>query len=247
MPHANVEAAVDILRQLGFPRAQLNERSGLVLLAILDLTPKRSWAAASAPLMGITPIMDWIAELYGKKYAPNTREMVRRQTMHQFMQAGLVLYNPDEPTRPVNSPRAVYQVSPEALTLLRAFGTRKWNTQLTAYLSEQEGLAARYAQEREFQRVPVTIADGKVIHISPGEHSLLIKAIVEEFAERFVPGGRLIYVGDTGDKLGYFDEALLTGLGVQVDSHGKMPDVVLYYPDRNWLLLVESVTRAFPD
>lgn len=147
MPHANVVAAIDILRQLGFPRAQLNERSGLVLLAILDLTPKKGWAAVSAPLMGITPIMDWIAERYDKKYAPNTRETVRRQTIHQFVLAGLVLYNPDEPTRPVNNPRAVYQVSPEALTLLRTFGTRKWDKQLTAYLSEQEGLAARYAQE----------------------------------------------------------------------------------------------------
>lgn len=67
MPHANVEAAIDILQQLGFPRAQLNERSGLVLLAVLDLTPEKSWATVSAPLVGITPIMDWIAEHYGKK------------------------------------------------------------------------------------------------------------------------------------------------------------------------------------
>lgn len=246
MPHANVEAAIDILQQLGFPRAQLNQRSGLVLLAVLDLTPEKSWATVSAPLVGITPIMDWIAEHYGKKYAPNTRETVRRQTMHQFMQAGLVLYNPDEPTRPVNSPHAAYQVTPEALALLRTFGTRTWDSQLTAYSSEQEGLAARYAQERELQRIPVTIADDKVIHISPGEHSLLIKAVVEEFAARFVPGGRLVYVGDTGDKLGYFDEKLLTDLGVRVDHHGKMPDIVLYYPERDWLLLVESVTSHGP-
>jgi len=246
MPHRNTESAIDILRQLGFPRAQLNERSGLILLAVLDLTPEKRWSAASDPLMGITPIMDWIAQHYAKKYAPNTRETVRRQTMHQFMQAGLVLYNPDEPTRPVNSPRAVYQVSPEALSLLRSFGARKWDTQLAAYLSEQEGLAVRYAKERDLQRVPITVAGGEVIHISPGEHSLLIKAIVEEFAERFVPGGKLVYVGDTGEKLGYFDEHLLGKLGVRVDSHGKMPDVVLYYPERNWLLLVESVTSHGP-
>jgi adenine-specific DNA-methyltransferase len=246
MPHEKAEAAVEILRQLGFPRGQLNERSGLVLLAILNLMPKKQWRSASNPLIGITPIMDWIAEHYSKKYAPNTRETVRRQTMHQFMQAGLVLYNPDDALRPVNSPHAVYQVSPEALSLLRTYGTGKWDAQLAAYMSEQTGLVARYAQERDLQRIPVTILDGKVIHISPGEHSLLIKAIVEEFAERFVPGGRLVYVGDTGDKLGYFDERLLNELDVQVDSHGKMPDVVLYYPERNWLLLAESVTSHGP-
>lgn len=96
MPYPHVEAAVDILRQLGFPRAQLNERSGLALLAILDLTPEKAWKAASDPLMGITPIMDWVADHYGKKYKPNTRETVRRQTMHQFMQAGHAVGEPAE-------------------------------------------------------------------------------------------------------------------------------------------------------
>ncbi len=59
-------------------------------------------------------------------------------------------------------------------------------------------------------------------------------------------GGTLIYAGDTGEKMGYFDHALLHRLGVDVDSHGKMPDVVLYYPKKNWLLLVECVTSHGP-
>jgi hypothetical protein len=244
--HKHIDNATDFLRQLGFPRAQLNERSALVLLAVLDLTRTRRWKNAGNPLMGITPIMDWLSTHYGKHYAPNTRETVRRQTMHQFMQAGLVLYNPDDPSRPVNSPRAVYQVSPEALALVRTYGSRTWGAQLDAYMSEQKGLAARYAQERDLQRIPVTIGDGKTIQISPGEHSLLIKAIIEEFAPRFVQGGQLIYAGDTGEKMGYFDRDLLRKLGVEVDSHGKMPDVVLFYPDKHWLLLVESVTSRGP-
>jgi len=56
----------------------------------------------------------------------------------------------------------------------------------------------------------------------------------------------LIYAGDTGDKWGYFDAVLLSKLGVNVDAHGKMPDVVLHYPERNWLLLIESVTSHGP-
>ena len=39
---------------------------------------------------------------------------------------------------------------------------------------------------------------------------------------------------------------LLTELGVNVDSHGKMPDVVLDCPKRNWLFLIESVTSHGP-
>lgn len=79
------------------------------------------------PLMGITPIMDWAREHYRKEYAPNTRETVRRQTMHQFMDAGIALYNPDQPDRPVNSPKAVYQIEPATLELLRNFGTKAWH------------------------------------------------------------------------------------------------------------------------
>ena len=241
-----IEAAHQIIIALGLPRAQQNERSALCLLALLNLTPGEAWADAKKPLVGITPIMDWAREHYGKEYAPNTRETFRRQTMHQFCDAGIALYNPDKPDRPVNSPKAVYQIEPTALALLRTFGTPAWHDSLTDYLAKRETLVARYAKEREQNRIPVEIAPGKEITLSPGEHSELIRAIIEDFAPRFAPGSVLVYAGDTGDKWGYFDAPLLAGLGVDVDSHGKMPDVVLHFTAKNWLLLVESVTSHGP-
>lgn len=241
-----IKAALQIIVWLGLPRAQLNERSALCLLALLDLTPGKAWADAEAPLVGITPIMEWAREHYGKEYAPNTRETFRRQTMHQFCDAGIALCNPDSPERPVNSPKTVYQIEPAALALLRTFGTPAWHEGLTAYLAERETLVARYAKEREQNRIPVQIALDKTISLSPGEHSELIRAIIEEFAPRFAPGSVLVYAGDTGDKWSHFDEPLLAGLGVDVDSHGKMPDVVLHYTAKDWLLLVESVTSHGP-
>lgn len=241
-----IEAAHQIIISLGLPRAQQNERSALSLLALLNLTLGKPWAKAENPLVGITPIMDWAREHYGKEYAPNTRETFRRQTMHQFCDAGVALYNPDKPDRPVNSPKAVYQIEPAALTLLRTFGTPQWHDSLTAYLTGRETLVAKYAKEREQNRIPVEIAPGKEITLSPGEHSELIRAIIEDFAPRFAPGSVLVYAGDTGDKWGYFDAVLLAELGVDVDSHGKMPDVVLHFTEKNWLLLVESVTSHGP-
>ena len=242
----HIRAAHQILVSLGLPRAQQNERSALCLLALLNLTPGKSWPQAANPLVGITPIMDWAREHYDKEYAPNTRETVRRQTMHQFCDAGIALYNPDQPTRPVNSPKAVYQIEPAALSLLRTFGTPAWHDALMDYLAGRETLVARYAKAREQNRIPVRIAPGKEITLSPGEHSGLIRAIIEEFAPRFAPDSVLVYAGDTGDKWGYFDAPLLADLGVDVGSHGKMPDVVLHYTARNWLLLVESVTSHGP-
>jgi hypothetical protein len=241
-----IDEALNVLLSMGLPKAQQNERSALSLLALLNLSPDKEWSEAEDLLMGITPIMDWMQKHYKKTYAPNTRETVRRQTMHQFIEAGIVLYNPDIPDRPVNSPKAVYQIEPQTLKLLRSFGTEKWRNNLAEFLSQRETLSERYANEREQNRVPVQITKGKRIKLSPGEHSELIRAVIEDFGPRFAPESILVYAGDTGDKWGYFDAALLTEIGVEVDAHGKMPDVVLYYAKRNWLLLVESVTSHGP-
>ncbi|WP_405081727.1 BsuBI/PstI family type II restriction endonuclease [Paenibacillus chitinolyticus] len=242
--HPNIGGALEILRSLGLPRAQLNERSALCLLAILNLTADKTWSEAENPLIAITPMMEFSRVHYGKEYAPNTRETFRRQTIHQFIDAGISLYNPDKPTRAVNSPKAVYQIEPEALKLIKLFGTSRWESALEAYLATRQTLVERYAKEREQNRLPVQIAPGKQIMLSQGEHSELIKAIIEDFAARYVPGGILIFAGDTGGK--YFDMDLLNNLGVTVDSHGKMPDVVIYYPEKDWLLLIESVTSHGP-
>lgn len=228
------------------PRGQQNERSALCLLALLNLTPRKKWAQAENPLIGITPIMDWARKHYRREYAPNTRETFRRQSMHQFVDAGIALYNPDKPDRPVNSPKAVYQIEPATRELLRSFGAKAWHDKLADYLAHRETLVAKYAKQRKQNRIPVQIARGKKITLSPGEHSELIRAIIEEFGPRFAPGSALVYAGDTGEKWGYFDAALLAELGVDVDLHGKMPDVVLHDAKRNWLLLVESVTSHGP-
>jgi len=215
-------------------------------LALLKLNPEKTWQQAENPLIGITPMMEFSRKHYGSDYAPNTRETFRRQTIHQFVEAGIALYNPDRPGRPVNSPKAVYQVSPETLALLKTFGTKEWEPSLKRYLSTKKTLSQIYAKERKQKLIPVRIAPGHKIKISPGKHSELIKAIVENFAPRFAPGAVLVYVGDTGEKWSFFNEELLAKLGVTVDSHGKMPDVVLYYAEKDWVLLVESVTSHGP-
>src|SRR3990172_8151477 len=140
-----IREALEILQSLGFPRKQLNERSVLTLLSLLNLKPDDVWESARDPLMGITPMMEFFAEHYGKQYAPNTRETVGRQTVHQFLQAALVVPNPDKPSRPTNSPKAVYQIETSALKLLREFGKANWDKRLSEYLRTVETLEKLYA------------------------------------------------------------------------------------------------------
>ncbi|EPB4438227.1 BsuBI/PstI family type II restriction endonuclease [Enterobacter hormaechei] len=241
-----IEQALDVLRQLGMPRAQINERSALTLLALLDLHPDGEWEKIERPMLGVTPIMDWCRDVYGKEYAPNTRETFRRQTLHQFCDGGIAIYNPDKPERPVNSPKACYQIAPELHTVLLNYGSAKWETALKEHMGNVPTLVEQYAMARKMEMVPLKLNDGTELELSPGAHSQLIKDIIVEFGPRFAPEAEVIYIGDTGAKEDHFRKDRLAELGVNVDRKGKLPDVVLYWQKRNWLLLIESVTSHGP-
>lgn len=240
-----VAEALTILKTFEMPREQTNERSALTLLALLDLKPKMPWAKSSNPLMGITPMMDYFFEHYGKKYAPNSRETVRRYTIHQFEQAGIVVKNPDKP-RAINSPDNVYQIESSTLELLRTFGSPDWARNLAAYFQTRETLKDRYAAERTLRNVPVVLRDGRRIELSPGGHNLLIKSIIENFCAYYTPGADILYVGDAGAKFSIIAKDQLADLGVTVDEHGKFPDVIVYHKAREWLVLIEAVTSHGP-
>lgn len=246
MGERQIEMACEVLVALGLPKGQLNNRSALTLLALLDLRSDMSWLNAKAPLLGVTPIMDWIFAHYSIKYAPNTRETIRRQSLHQFVDAGLVLYNPDKPDRAVNSPDAAYQISPQALKLLKKHASKGWESELKKYLKNQPSLAVEYAAPRKLAKQKLRIEGGAEIELSPGKHSELIYEIAHSFAPRFAEQGKLLYLGDTGSKVGFFNEGGFSELGLNLNKKGKLPDVIVLDVKRNWLLLIEAVTSHGP-
>jgi hypothetical protein len=69
----------------------------------------------------------------------------------------------------------------------------QWINNLKGYLSNRQTLADRYARERNQVQIPVKISRNKKIILSPGEHSELIRDIIEDFSPRFAPGSQLIY------------------------------------------------------
>jgi adenine-specific DNA-methyltransferase len=241
-----IEEAESILKAIGVPKEQQNERSALVLLALAGIKPSTPWASATTPMLGITEMMEFFREAYGKNYAPNTRETVRRFTVHQFVQVGLLIPNPDKPTRPINSPHNVYQVDSTALALLKLFGSKAWDAAVSDYKVAAKKLSALREKEREMAKMPVGMPDGKVIQLSAGGQNELMKALVEEFCPRFTPGGQVLYLGDAGDKWLVQEPAAFAKLGVVVDEHGKMPDLVVYFGAKNWLVLIEAVTSHGP-
>ena len=239
-----LKEAMAILRATGFGPKQTNEVAGYVLLALLDLGPDNSWDAARKPLLGITPIIDFVARKYRLRYAPNTRETIRDEAVKYFVEEGLLIKNPDDPHRPTTSGKTVYQIEPTALRLCQTFKTDKWDSTLKRYLSTREEIKRELKRERYIARIPVRLPSGREITLSPGGQNPLIKAFIEEFCPRFVQGGVVLYAGDAENKFQHFDVAYLRRLGVEIGSAAKMPDVVVHDQKRQWLVIGEAVTSA---
>jgi adenine-specific DNA-methyltransferase len=240
------EDAAEILRAFGLPKKQQNERSRLTLLALAQLTENDSWDDVKRPLLRIWDIMAWMKEHYGKEYAANSRETIRRQTIHQFEQARLIDRNPDAPKRPTNSGETRYQLSATSAMVLRSFGKRSFAKQCERFIQQHGALSAAYAQARSLHKIPVRLPDGSKVVLSPGIHNELQRLLVEEFAPRFAQDSSVLYLGDTADKRLLIVSKALRELQIPELNHDKLPDVVLYDRQRNWLFLIEAVTSHGP-
>lgn len=241
-----IAEALTILKMINVPREQQNERSALVLIALAGIKPATAWKDATQPRLGITEIMNSIRDNYGKAYAPNTRETIRRFSVHQFVQMGLLAQNPDKPKRAVNSPDNVYQLEVEFLALLKTFGSEGWGAALDIYEKTAVKIRALREVERTMNLIPVKLPTGEVVEISAGGQNDLLKSMVEEFCSRFTPGGLVLYLGDARKKFVVNRLEELAALGVTVNEHGKMPDLVVHYKAQNWLVLIEAVTTHGP-
>ena len=243
---SKIDEARDILVQLGLPPAQHNDISCLTLLALSGLSEEDAWRQASKPSRTIHQILGFMRDAYGREYAENTRENVRRQVIHQLEQARVVDRNPDEPGLPTNSPRTHYGLTDEALKVLRLYGTSSWESELRAFRSSHGALLEIYQRRRRMREIPIRTSTGAEIRLSPGRHNRLQAQVVTEFGPKFAPGAILLYLGDAADKLLHLDRERLVDLGVPLTEHDKLPDVVFYDDERNWLFLVEAVTSHGP-
>jgi len=227
------------------PKRQQNDRSAYTLLTLAGLGENTNWSSATNKIIGIHDIMIFISKNYGYQYAENSRESIRRQTIHQFEQAGMIERNRDKPDRPTNSGKTVYSLTNELLKVLRSFGSGNWDEEKKQFLDINGSLSERYAKKRVMHKIPVKI-DGFKYEMSSGKHNDLQKAIIEEFATIFAQGSELLYLGDTANKHLFIKEQILVKLGIPITKHDKLPDVVLYDATKNWLFLCEAVTSHGP-
>ena len=242
---SKITEAQAVLAALQLPSAQQTEIAALTLLVLAQLDDNTPWSDAKRQSLRIHDMMQAMSSRFGRVYAENTRETVRRQVIHQFEQARIVDRNPDEPGLATNSPRTHYALTDAAIRTIRQYNTPDWTEAVTEFLNVQQSLIELYERKRELQLIPLTY-QGKEYHLSPGKHNELQIALVEVFGPRFAPGAKLLYLGDTANKSLLIDDAAFNKLNIPLTRHDKLPDVILYDEQRSWLYLIEAVTSHGP-
>ena len=238
---SKLDEARDILSTLQVPAKQQNVMCCCVLLAMCGLKEGQDWLGATNNWIRIHDVIAFASENYGITYAENSRETIRKQAMHHFRNAAFI----EDNGKATNSPNYRYRLTDEMLNLLQSYGSKVWDKNLEAFLNNHETLISLYASKRAARKMPVKI-NGAGFTFSPGKHNALQKAIIEEFAPRFAPSSECLYVGDTVEKDLVKDEGKLRELGFTITLHDKMPDVVLYSAEKNWLYFIEAVTSVGP-
>lgn len=236
-----LESAKKILDLIGMPTTQQSELCCYVLLAMAGINEKMKWEHATSNWVRIHDIIVFLKENYKKEYAENSRETIRKQALHHFRNAALI----EDNGMATNSPKYQYRLTNEALSLVQSFNTSVWKQKLDLFLSEHSKLVDTYASKKKMQKMEVMINEA-ALTLSTGSHNILQKAIIEEFAPRFAPGCKCLYVGDTTEKDLVKEQDILNGLGFEITLHDKMPDVILYREDTDWIYFIEAVTSVGP-
>ena len=236
-----IQEARRFLQTVGMPKAQQADICCYVLLAMAGIKPDMSWNEAKNEWIRIHDIIQFANTHYGTTYAENSRETFRKQALHRFRTAALV----EDNGKPTNSPNYRYRLTEETLQLIKRMQTQEWEKSVSRFLKYHEKLVDIYASKKKMTMMPVRI-NGADFNFSAGKHNELQKAIIEEFAPRFAPHSECLYVGDTIEKDLVKNVDKLTKLGFEITLHDKMPDVVLYREDKDWIYFIESVTSVGP-
>lgn len=236
---SNVDKIRNILIALGVPEKQQNDLCCYVLLVMAKIYPKSKWECAQNEWIRIHDMMSYINMFYRETpYAENTRETVRKNALHHFRTAAFV----EDNGLATNSPNYRYRLTAEFLTVLKNKGAEE---SVKGFLKKHESLKSIYASKKDKQKQALSV-NGLQLMLSPGKHNKLQRAIVEDFAPRFAPNAKCLYVGDTIEKDLVKDVETLKKLGFAITLHDKMPDVVFYDEKKDWLYFVEAVTSVGP-
>ncbi len=239
-----INEAIEILEAVGIPITGTTERSiermAMAFLAVANV--KQKWTAAEDKRnLKTRDIIDFYNNHFEENISRGSYDDIRRKDLKLLVLSEVIVNSAENANAATNDPTRGYSLEASFMQLVKAYGTKKWHTELKKYLAGKVLLKDQLARNREIEKIPVTLTDGKTLKLSAGYHNVLQKLIIEEFLPRYGKGCQVLYFGDTENKLLHIEETQLKALKFFELSHDKLPDVIAYSPQKNWLYLIEAV------
>ncbi len=214
--------------------------------ALADDRERTRWLAASMRAAA--------GDIDGRWYAANTREPIRDETLREgLVRIGAVKEREGLPT---TSPLPRYALTPEFAAL---FGPTLTGERLHSSIEEWQaiclssGALARVAIMRRGAvaregKVLVTFPSGETRQMEPGPSSVISKAVVEEFAPRFLGQPGVVWLSESRNRVVARDDRLAQDLGLTIEPDRNLPDLILadLGPVDPILVFVEVVATAGP-
>ena len=247
-----ISEAARFLEAAGIPLDGLTghrtARMAMAFLAVGAVARSEDWPALqdadSGRAIKTREMIAFINAAFDEAISPESYDDIRRKDLVLLVAAGIV--RPSKPGAARNDSTRGYALAPPFAAAARLLPDGEWREELAKAQAGTKTLAAEFDAVRLMQLVPIRLPDGMTLEFSPGEHNRLQKAIIEEFLPRYGYGAEVLYVGDAADKFLYYNAERLKELNFAELAHGKLPDVIAYSAEKNWLYLMEAVHTSGP-
>ena len=247
-----VDDAIQILEAVGVPTsgtARRKTKMAKAFLSVCGLKPGSNWRDIMLNDRSHQPrsrdVIKWMNAHLGENISSGSYDDIRRKDLLHAVEIGIVLKSAGNEAAATNDGTRGYAVNPVYAELIKSFGTKRWSRELKQFNEGKELLAEKLLQRRQMLMMPVRV-NNQEIKLGPGEHNEIQKAIIEDFLPRFGHSSEVLYLGDTENKDLYMNDEAIKELGFFELSHDKLPDVLAYSREKNWVFVIEAVHSANP-
>ena len=185
-------------------------------------------------------------------YADNSREPIRDETLKDGLVAnGAVLTRPGLPT---TSGKGRYALTADFAALFavpdQGFdkAAEHWRGTNLSPAALARVRIGRHGAAAAADKVIVMLPSGESRSMEAGPSSVITKAVIEEFAPRFLADPAVISISESAGKLLHRDDALARSIGLRIAADKTLPDIILFdlSRERPLLVFVEAVATDGP-
>jgi hypothetical protein len=220
-----------------------------------DAASRAAYRDAALSGNGKRRVADLVASwgiAFEPRYGDNSREQIRDETWPRWADEGGIRIRPGIKTTS-SQPRWALtdafadlfdpRVSADALFELI-------ETYREEHMSPGGKVKALTARQRGDQThaVEVRLPDGAVRQLEPGEASVILKGVIEQWAPVRLKDPVVLTISEPGDKIFTADSATIQRLGLSIDQSTLLPDALIVdiYPNPPIFWIVEAVATDGP-